>query len=140
MGHTKIITIRQASDPVFDAQFLCDRLRAELKQSRARRPSERKSRGECCLSGPRVSSAGRGINRIARHSVPEILLAILVDRHSPKVITQIDVDYFDTGFNEEYLETLRVKTDPRPVSQDSDYTIVVDVIDSDGSNPLPHPH
>ena len=57
-----------------------------------------------------------------------------------KIITQIDVDFFDTWVGEQYLETLRVKTDPRPVSPDSDYTVVVDVIDSDGSNPLPHPH
>ena len=57
-----------------------------------------------------------------------------------KIITQIDVDYIDTWVGEEYLETSRVKTDPRPVSQDSDYTVLVDVIDSDGSNVLPHPH
>ena len=90
MGHTKIITIRQASDPVFDAQFLCDRLRAELKQRRARRPSKRKSRGECCLPRPRVSFSGRRIDRVARHSVTEILLVTLVDRYCPEAITQIE--------------------------------------------------
>ena len=57
-----------------------------------------------------------------------------------KVITRIDVDYFDTWVGEGYRETTRVETNPRPVSMDSDYTVVVDVIDSDGSNPLPHPH
>jgi hypothetical protein len=57
-----------------------------------------------------------------------------------KIITQIDVDYFDTWVGEEYLETSRAKTNPRPVSPDSDYTIITQVIDSDGDNPLPHPH
>ena len=57
-----------------------------------------------------------------------------------KVITRIDVDYFNNMVGDEYLETLRVETNPRPVSPDSDYTVVVKVLDSDGSNTLPHPH
>ena len=57
-----------------------------------------------------------------------------------KIITRIDVDYFNNTVGDEYLETLRVETNPRPVSPDSDYTVVVKVLDSDGSNTLPHPH
>jgi hypothetical protein len=48
-----------------------------------------------------------------------------------KIITQIDVDYFDTWVGEQYLETSIIKTDPRPVSPDSDYTIITQVINKD---------
>lgn len=52
-----------------------------------------------------------------------------------KVITKIDVDFFDNWSGDDYLETLRVKTNPRPVSKDSDHTVVVDVLDSDTPAP-----
>lgn len=44
------------------------------------------------------------------------------------IINRIDVDFWHMD-PEYYLETLRVETDPRPVSPDSDYNVNVDVID-----------
>ena len=44
------------------------------------------------------------------------------------IINRIDVDFWNMD-PEYYLETLRVETDPRPVSPDSDYNVNVDVID-----------
>ena len=53
------------------------------------------------------------------------------------LITRINVDMYDMDVDslgtDEYLETLRVETNPRPVSPDSDYTITTCVVDSDGS-------
>ena len=44
------------------------------------------------------------------------------------LINRIDVDFWNMD-PEYYLETLRVETDPRPVSPDSDYNVNIDVID-----------
>ena len=44
------------------------------------------------------------------------------------LINRIDVDFWHMD-PEYYLETLRVETDPRPVSPDSDYNVNIDVID-----------
>ena len=44
------------------------------------------------------------------------------------IINRIDVDFWNMD-PEYYLETLRVETDPRPVSPDSDYNVNIDVID-----------
>lgn len=44
------------------------------------------------------------------------------------IINRIDVDFWHMD-PEYYLETLRVETDPRPVSPDSDYNVNIDVID-----------
>ena len=53
------------------------------------------------------------------------------------LITRIDIDMYDMDVDsqgtDEYLETVRVETNPRPVSPDSDYTIITSVLDSDGS-------
>jgi hypothetical protein len=69
------------------------------------------------------------------------------------VIENIDVDFFNDWPSDfsppqdpEYLETIRIGTDPSPVSEDSDYTVVTDIInehspDSDFVNPdIPHPY
>ena len=62
------------------------------------------------------------------------------------VIERVDVDFFESPSNEYYEETVRVEATPRPVNQDSDYTIVDDVLnrfspDSDFTNPtVPHPY
>jgi hypothetical protein len=44
------------------------------------------------------------------------------------IINRIDVDFWHMD-PEYYLETLRVETEPRPVSPDSDYNVNIDVID-----------
>jgi len=52
-----------------------------------------------------------------------------------EVITRVDFDLFnmdvDSDGTDLYLETVRVETNPRPVSQDSDYSLVTSVLDSD---------
>lgn len=52
-----------------------------------------------------------------------------------ELISRIDMDLYSMDVNsadsDQYLESVRVETNPRPVSQDSDYTIVTDVLDSD---------
>ena len=63
------------------------------------------------------------------------------------VIETVDVDYFDntTGVDL-WMETGRVEATPHPVDQDSDYSIVSDVLnefstDSDLTDPeVPHPY
>ena len=69
-------------------------------------------------------------------------------RTPKKVIEQIDIDYFDdTLSTPSYLETQRVETTPRPTDPDSDYSVVLDVLnehspDSDFVDPheVPHPY
>jgi len=58
-----------------------------------------------------------------------------VSKTPRKVITRIDIDFFNdwpTAFDPpkdpEYLETERIETDPRPVSEDSDWGVSTDII------------
>jgi len=52
-----------------------------------------------------------------------------------ELINRIDMDLYNMDVNaadsDKYLETVRVETNPQPVSPDSDYTIVTDILDSD---------
>jgi len=52
-----------------------------------------------------------------------------------KIITRIDMDLYNMDINsadsDQYLETIRVETNPRPVSLDSDYTVSTSILDSD---------
>ena len=52
-----------------------------------------------------------------------------------ELISRVDMDLYNMDVNaadsDVYLESVRVETDPRPVSPDSDYTIVTSVLDSD---------
>lgn len=54
---------------------------------------------------------------------------------SSNLITRIDTDMYDmnAGMSDSdmFLNSMRVETNPRPVSPDSDYTIVTSVLDSD---------
>ena len=65
-----------------------------------------------------------------------------VSKTPRKVITRIDIDFFNdwpTAFDPvkdpEYLETERIETVPRPVSEDSDWGVSVDVINLDHPYP-----
>ena len=47
-------------------------------------------------------------------------------KRESNIINRIDVDFFSMD-PQYYLETLRVETDPIPVSEDSDYNVLVDI-------------
>lgn len=57
------------------------------------------------------------------------------------IINRIDIDLYnmdgDSPRDSDYVETIKLSTDPSPVSPDSDYTITTDIIDSDQY--VPHP-
>ena len=57
------------------------------------------------------------------------------------IINRIDIDLYNmdgaTANDSDYAETIRLDTNPRPVSADSDYTITTSILDSDQF--VPHP-
>lgn len=56
----------------------------------------------------------------------DMKVAFYGPKQESNIITRIDVDFWNMD-PEYYLESLRVETDPRPVTEDSDHTVVKDI-------------